>query len=223
MDWKNFEVKFPEAPDVGETVRYRRYQAIEKQYPHAFIIDRMGDFYEILGDCAVEAANAIGLTLTSRSMGTEGRVPMVGFPYHVAPQYIDKLVQFRAVVLAPDGEEKQFFPAANRAAQERSSDVISISDAVSEPNPFDDPVSFSPEETENQGQSTEKHEPAFRRDVVEKSRSSPCLTLPKPKRSRRKSNSSSAFCKEERHLRMGSSAFTTSTVKTLRQKPSQTI
>ena len=92
MDWKNFEVKFPEAPDVGETVRYRRYQAIEKQYPHAFIIDRMGDFYEILGDRAVEAANAIGLTLTSRSMGTEGRVPMVGFPYHVAPQYIDKLV-----------------------------------------------------------------------------------------------------------------------------------
>ena len=107
MDWKNFEVKFPEAPDVGETVRYRRYQAIEKQYPNAFIIDRMGDFYEILGDRAVEAANAIGLTLTSRSMGTEGRVPMVGIPYHVAPQYIDKLVQFRAVVLAPDGEEKQ--------------------------------------------------------------------------------------------------------------------
>ena len=161
MDWKNFEVKFPEAPDVGETVRYRRYQAIEKQYPNAFIIDRMGDFYEILGDRAVEAANAIGLTLTSRSMGTEGRVPMVGFPYHVAPQYIDKLVQFRAVVLAPDGEEKQFFPAANKAAQERSSVVISISDAASEPNPFDDPVSFSPEETENQGQPTEKHEPGI--------------------------------------------------------------
>lgn len=161
MDWKNYEVKFPEAPDVGETVRYRRYQAIEKQYPNAFIIDRMGDFYEILGDRAVEAANAIGLTLTSRSMGTEGRVPMVGFPYHVAPQYIDKLVQFRAVVLAPDGEEKQFFPAANKAAQERSSVVISISDAASEPNPFDDPVSFSPEETENQGQPTEKHEPGI--------------------------------------------------------------
>lgn len=161
MDWKNFEVKFPEAPDVGETVRYRRYQAIEKQYPNAFIIDRMGDFYEILGDRAVEAANAIGLTLTSRSMGTEGRVPMVGFPYHVAPQYIDKLVQFRAVVLAPDGEEKQFFPAANKAAQERSSVVISISDAASEPNPFDDPVSFSTEETENQGQPTEKHEPGI--------------------------------------------------------------
>lgn len=161
MDWKNFEVKFPEAPDVGETVRYRRYQAIEKQYPNAFIIDRMGDFYEILGDRAVEAANAIGLTLTSRSMGTEGRVPMVGFPYHVAPQYIDKLVQFRAVVLAPDGEEKQFFPAANRAAQERSADVISISDAASEPNPFDDPVSFSPEEAESQAQTTEKHEPGI--------------------------------------------------------------
>lgn len=109
----------------------------------------MGDFYEILGDRAVEAANAIGL------------VPMVGFPYHVAPQYIDKLVQFRAVVLAPDGEEKQFFPAANKAAQERSADVISISDAASEPNPFDDPVSFSPEEAESQGQPTEKHEPGI--------------------------------------------------------------
>ena len=206
MDWKNFEVKFPEAPDVGETVRYRRYQAIAKEYPNAFIIDRMGDFYEILGDRAVEAANAIGLTLTSRSMGTEGRVPMVGFPFHGAPQYIDKLVQFRAVVLAPDGEEKQFFPAANKAAQERSSDVISISDAASEPNPFDDPVSFSPEEAESQAQTTEKHEPgiqerrrrkkpqAFRRDAAEKSRSSPCLTLRKPKRSRRKSSLSSAPC-----------------------------
>ena len=161
MDWKNFEVKFPEVPDVGETVRYRRYQAIARQYPNAFIIDRLGDFYEILGDRAVEAANAIGLTLTSRSMGTEGRVPMVGFPVYVGQQYIDKLVQFRAVVLAPEGEEKQFFPAANKAARERSMDGMTIVDAASEPNPFDDPAAFSSEAADEHAQAAEKHEPGI--------------------------------------------------------------
>ena len=72
---------------------YTQYTDIQKKYPDCVIAYRLGDFYEILGNNAAEIANILDLTLTGRDVGLESRMPMVGFPYHVADKYISKLVE----------------------------------------------------------------------------------------------------------------------------------
>ena len=70
---------------------FQKYMAIQNQYPEHIICMRVGDFYEVFGYGAVQVSELIDLTLTSRDMGLKHRVPMVGFPYHRADVYYDKL------------------------------------------------------------------------------------------------------------------------------------
>ncbi len=37
--------------------------------------------------------NELELTITSRDVGLENRIPMIGFPYHVAEMYFAKIVK----------------------------------------------------------------------------------------------------------------------------------
>ena len=70
---------------------FEKYQALQQQNPAYVIAYRLGDFYEILGDKAVAIAREIDLTLTSRDCGLQERVPLVGFPYHAAEIYFNKV------------------------------------------------------------------------------------------------------------------------------------
>ena len=70
---------------------FQKYMAIQNQYPDYIVCMRVGDFYEVFGYGAVQVSELIELTLTSRDMGLKHRVPMVGFPYHRADVYYDKL------------------------------------------------------------------------------------------------------------------------------------
>lgn len=70
---------------------FEKYQALQQQNPAYVIAYRLGDFYEILGDKAVEISREIDLTLTSRDCGLQKRVPLVGFPYHAAEIYFNKV------------------------------------------------------------------------------------------------------------------------------------
>lgn len=72
---------------------YQRYMKVQTQYPHAVIVWRHGDFYEILGENAVKIAEELDLTLTGRDCGLENRVPMVGFPVHASDRYTSKLLE----------------------------------------------------------------------------------------------------------------------------------
>ena len=64
---------------------------------------RLGDFYEVIGEKAEQAATILDLTLTGRNVGLPERVPMCGFPYHVTEQYIEKLLdKVSVVVVEPD-------------------------------------------------------------------------------------------------------------------------
>ena len=72
---------------------YAEYLKIKEKYPDCIVAYRLGDFYEILGSDAVTVAKELDLTLTSRDCGLDTRVPMVGFPYHVADIYISKIIE----------------------------------------------------------------------------------------------------------------------------------
>ena len=72
-----------------------QYMAVKKQYPGTILLFRLGDFYEMFWDDAVEASRLLGLTLTRRGTSKGEDVPMCGMPYHAAESYIGKLLQHR--------------------------------------------------------------------------------------------------------------------------------
>ena len=87
---------------------YERYLAVEKQYPHAVVAYRLGDFYEVFGDKAVLIAKELEVTLTGRNCGLEERVPMIGFPYHASDNYFRKIRTRHQLVIMEDGEVQVF-------------------------------------------------------------------------------------------------------------------
>ena len=71
----------------------KQYFEIKKCYGNAVLWFRLGDFYEMFGADAIEAAKILGITLTARGRGGDGETPMCGVPYHAAESYIAKLIK----------------------------------------------------------------------------------------------------------------------------------
>lgn len=87
---------------------YEKYLEIERSYPYCVIAYRLGDFYEVFGEKAVQISEECNLTLTGRDVGLENRIPMVGFPYHADELYFDKIQRnHRLVVVNSDGTLKE--------------------------------------------------------------------------------------------------------------------
>jgi DNA mismatch repair protein MutS len=72
----------------------QQYFRAKEQYPGALLFFRMGDFYEFFYEDAVQAAQLLDLTLTSRSKSpSDEPIPMAGVPHHAATQYIARLLE----------------------------------------------------------------------------------------------------------------------------------
>ena len=69
-----------------------QYLKVKKEYPDTFVFFRLGDFYEMFFDDAVEASRLLQITLTARNKG-ENKAPMCGVPYHAANSYIARLTR----------------------------------------------------------------------------------------------------------------------------------
>lgn len=74
------------------TPMMKQYRAMKEKYPDAILFFRLGDFYEMFSEDAVEASRLLQITLTSRSKGDK-KAPMCGVPYHAAEGYIAKLTK----------------------------------------------------------------------------------------------------------------------------------
>jgi DNA mismatch repair protein MutS len=79
--------------DAGSTPILQQYRAVKSQHPDALVLARLGDFYEMFGADAQEAAPILGVALTGRGFGAAGRLPMCGVPHHAAPGYIRRLLE----------------------------------------------------------------------------------------------------------------------------------
>lgn len=86
------EHKMPVQESPKGNALYQRYKKQQKQYPNYLLFFRVGDFYEAFEDDAITMSRILNLTLTSREMGLETRVPMCGVPYHAVDNYISKLI-----------------------------------------------------------------------------------------------------------------------------------
>lgn len=76
----------------ADTPMMVQYHEIKAQYPDAFVFYRLGDFYELFEEDAIQGAKLLELTLTARNKNSENPVPMAGIPHHAAQNYIDILV-----------------------------------------------------------------------------------------------------------------------------------
>lgn len=68
--------------------RLRQYVEARERHPGVLMAMRVGDFYEFCGEDAETAAAVLGITLTGREDGENGRIPMSGVPYHSVEKYL---------------------------------------------------------------------------------------------------------------------------------------
>jgi len=71
----------------------KQYVEIKKQNQDVIILFRLGDFYEMFFEDAIEVSRELELTLTGKNAGLDERVPMCGVPHHAANIYIEKLIE----------------------------------------------------------------------------------------------------------------------------------
>ncbi len=70
----------------------QHYLEIKEKYKDCVVFYRLGDFYEMFFDDAVNVSRELELTLTGRECGQEERAPMCGVPFHAADIYISRLI-----------------------------------------------------------------------------------------------------------------------------------
>jgi len=75
------------------TPMMKQYFAIKEQNPGSILFFRLGDFYEMFFDDALEASRILHITLTSRGKVKGQKIPMCGVPFHAADNYIARLVK----------------------------------------------------------------------------------------------------------------------------------
>ncbi|MBQ9013238.1 MAG: DNA mismatch repair protein MutS [Bacilli bacterium] len=71
----------------------KQYIDVKNENLDTVIFFRVGDFYEMFFEDAINVSRDLELTLTGKSCGLEERVPMCGVPHHAAEIYINKLLE----------------------------------------------------------------------------------------------------------------------------------
>jgi len=107
---------------------YQKYMEIQRQYPDCIIAYRLGDFYEIFGENAKKVANELDLTLTGRDCGLPERIPMVGFPYHVADNYIAKIIEFGKIAIVEHNDVDIKEKSKQVAIDNETGEIINVSE-----------------------------------------------------------------------------------------------
>lgn len=75
------------------TPMMQQYLEIKKEYSGYILFYRLGDFYEMFFDDALQVSKELELTLTGKNCGVGERAPMCGVPYHSVEGYLNKLVK----------------------------------------------------------------------------------------------------------------------------------
>src|SRR5271165_6048482 len=77
----------------ASTPLMQQYNGVKSRYPHALLLFRLGDFYELFYEDAISASRQLQITLTSRNREKGQPIPMCGVPYHAADGYIARLIR----------------------------------------------------------------------------------------------------------------------------------
>ena len=86
-------MKINEVDKEKVTPMMRQYIEIKEKNKDVIIFFRLGDFYEMFFEDAIQISRELELTLTGKNAGLDEKIPMCGIPHHAANIYIDKLVE----------------------------------------------------------------------------------------------------------------------------------
>lgn len=86
------ETEVASAAPTRLTPMMEQYIEIKAANVDSLLFYRMGDFYELFFQDAVEASKALGITLTKRGKHLGDEIPMCGVPFHAADDYLQKLI-----------------------------------------------------------------------------------------------------------------------------------
>ena len=74
-----------------ERTAQNEYNSIKEAHPDDIVLFQVGDFFEMYGEDAKQAAELLDLNLTTRAIPGAGRVAMCGVPSHNLEMYVEKL------------------------------------------------------------------------------------------------------------------------------------
>ncbi len=75
------------------TPMMQQYLDVKLQHQDALVLFRMGDFYELFFEDALEAARILGIAIAKRGKHNDEDIPMCGVPYHALDSYLNKLIE----------------------------------------------------------------------------------------------------------------------------------
>ena len=132
------EEKADTEPEKPVSPIWQKYQKLQKEHSDRILVYRLGDFYEVFGDNAVTLSDELGLTLTGRDVGLESRVPMIGFPYHAADNYLRKITQKHKIAAAETPDDVKLLPEPEEDYDELTEDEMREFDGdIEEPKDLD--------------------------------------------------------------------------------------
>ena len=76
----------------GETPIRRQYLEIKAKHKDAILLFRIGDFYEAFDEDAHLLSRELDITLTSKPIGKNQRVPLAGVPHYVLERHLATLI-----------------------------------------------------------------------------------------------------------------------------------
>ncbi len=99
------------------------YNGVKERHPDDMVLYQMGDFFELYGEDAKEAAAELNINLTTRAIPSGGRVEMCGFPANQLEQIVEQLRDKHDVTISavPEGsKERQEYsmPSINHEAEQ---------------------------------------------------------------------------------------------------------
>ena len=76
---------------AARSAAWNDYNAVKEAHPDNLVLFQVGDFFEMYGEDAKQAAELLNMNLTTRNIPGAGRVEMCGVPSHNLEMYVEKL------------------------------------------------------------------------------------------------------------------------------------
>ena len=118
------------------------YNSIKEAHPDDIVLYQVGDFFEIYGEDARQAAELLDMNLTTRNIPDVGRVEMCGLPSHNLEMYVEKLRDKYDVTIAeaPDFGGEYHIYTLRSVDHEAAIDVQETEFGADGSNVFHDPA-----------------------------------------------------------------------------------
>ena len=127
------------------------YNAIKEAHPDDIVLFQVGDFFEMYGEDAKQAAELLALNLTTRAIPGAGRVAMCGVPAHNLENYVEELRDKYDVTIAaaPDfrGERRVYTLRSVDHEAEAAIDAYEAEFGADGTRVFRDPAAEQPQPT----------------------------------------------------------------------------